>query len=191
MPTYLSTAACNKGLNTAIWPTPKTATTMRTILIFSTLFLSTPSLLSAQSMASLWDANQVEHEVSAAVHLVEENILLALIAGVVFLVILFVCYVLKENAQSNRGQQAKHHPFLSLLVLILGMGMFCSSCGVSQTMQSSSSGMTSAHILSVCPHHQAYQEPFAIQSMYRLKGYPRQRISSCRFCGQKLMKGQE
>ncbi|WP_373550917.1 hypothetical protein [Haliscomenobacter sp.] len=77
---------------------------MRNILIVTAFFLSTTALLSAQSMASLSNVNQAKQEVSDAVHFIEQNILLALTAGVLFLGIIFVCYVIKEYANSNQTQ---------------------------------------------------------------------------------------
>jgi heme/copper-type cytochrome/quinol oxidase subunit 2 len=160
---------------------------MRNILIVTVLFLSTTSLLSAQSMASLHNVNQAKLEVSNAVHFIEQNILLALTAGVLFLGIIFVCYVVKEYANSNQTQKAKHNHFLSLIVLVVGSGLFCSSCGVAQEMHAASSDLTQAHIQHGCPHHQANQEPVAFANIYRTIGYPAQRTSACKFCGQQIV----
>lgn len=77
---------------------------MKNILIVTVLFLSTTSLLSAQSMASLYNVNQAKREISSAVQFIEQNILLALSAGVAFLCVIFVCYVIREYTQSNRAQ---------------------------------------------------------------------------------------
>ena len=51
--------------------------------------------LSAQALASL-DVKQAELDLSNTVRLLEQNILLALSAGVAFLCVVFVCYVIKE-----------------------------------------------------------------------------------------------
>ena len=159
---------------------------MRNILIVAALFFSTTSLLSAQSMASLYNVNQAKLEVSNAVHFIEQNILLALTAGVLFLGIIFVCYVIKEYTQSKGAQQNSRNHFLSLLVLVLGTGMFCSSCGVAQQMHAAPSDLTQEYIQQGCPHHQANQEPVAFASIYRTIGYPAQRTSVCKFCGQRI-----
>ena len=159
---------------------------MRNILIVAALFLSTTSLLSAQSMASLSNVNQAKLEVSNAVHFIEQNILLALTAGVLFLGIIFVCYVMKEYANSNQAQKAKHNHFLNIIVLVVGTGLFCSSCGVAEPMHTTSSGLTQEYIQQGCPHHQAGQEPLAFANIYRTIGYPAQRTSVCKFCGQRI-----
>ena len=159
---------------------------MRNILIVAALFFSTTSLLSAQSMASLYNVNQAKLEVSNAVHFIEQNILLALTAGVLFLGVIFVCYVMKEYANSNQAQKTKHNHFLSLIVLVVGMGLFCSSCGVAQQMHAAPSDLTQEYIQQGCPHHQANQEPLAFASIYRTIGYPAQHSSICKFCGQRI-----
>lgn len=160
---------------------------MRNILIVAALFFSTTSLLSAQSMASLYNVNQAKLEVSNAVHFIEQNILLALTAGVLFLGIIFVCYVMKEYANSNQAQKAKPNRFLSLIVLVVGTGLFCSSCGVAQQLHAAPSDLTQEYIQQGCPHHQANQEPLAFANIYRTIGYPAQRTSVCKFCGQRIV----
>ena len=160
---------------------------MRNILIVTVLFLSTTSLLSAQSMASLYNVNQAKREISSAVQFIEQNILLSLTAGVAFLCVIFVCYVIKEYTQSKGAQQNSRNHFLSLLVLVLGTGMFCSSCGVAQEVQATPSDLTQVHIQSGCPHHHPNQEPLAFVNIYRSIGYPAQRSSTCKFCGQRLV----
>lgn len=159
---------------------------MRNILIVAALFFSTTSLLSAQSMASLYNVNQAKLEVSNAVHFIEQNILLALTAGVLFLGVIFVCYVMKEYANSNQAQKAKPNHFLSLIVLVVGTGLFCSSCGAAQPMHAASTDLTQEYIQHGCPHHLASQEPVAFASIYRTIGYPAQRTSVCKFCGQRI-----
>ncbi|MDX2070097.1 MAG: hypothetical protein SFV55_16840 [Haliscomenobacter sp.] len=160
---------------------------MRNILIVAALFLSTTNLLSAQSMASLSNVSQAKLEVSNAVHFIEQNILLALTAGVLFLGVIFICYVVKEYTNSNQAQKAKHNHFLSLIVLVVGTGLFCSSCGVAQPMHAAASDLTQEHIQSGCPHHQANQESVAFANIYRTIGYPAQRTSVCKFCGQRIV----
>lgn len=159
---------------------------MRNILIVAALFFSTTNLLSAQSMASLANVNQAKLEVSNAVHFIEQNILLALTAGVLFLGIVFVYYVVKEYANSNQAQKAKYNHFLSLIVLVVGTGLFCSSCGVAQEMQTTPLDITQEYIQHGCPHHQANREPVAFANIYRTIGYPAQRTSACKFCGQRI-----
>lgn len=159
---------------------------MRNILIVTAFLLNTPALLSAQSMASLYNVNQAKLEVSNAVHFIEQNILLSLSAGVAFLCVIFVCYVIKEYTQSKGAQQNSRNHFMSLLVLVLGTGMLCSSCGVAQEVQATSSDLVQEQIQSGCPHHHANQEPLAFVNIYRSIGYPAQRSSTCKFCGQRL-----
>lgn len=160
---------------------------MRNILIVTAFLLSTPALLSAQSMASLYNVNQAKLEVSNAVHFIEQNILLSLTAGVAFLCVIFVCYVIREYTQSKGAQQNSRNHFLSLLILVLGTGMFCSSCGVAQEVQATPSDLVQEQIQRGCPHHQANQEPVAFANIYRTIGYPAQRTSTCNFCGQRIV----
>lgn len=156
------------------------------LMVFCTLLTGLPAL-SAQSMASLYNVKQAELEISNTVRLLEQNVLLALTAGVVLLGIVLVFYVFKESTQSNVSRQNSHNHFLTIIVLVVGMGMFCSSCGVAQEMQASPSDLTQAHIQSGCPHHLASQEPVAFANIYRTIGYPAQRISTCKFCGQRIV----
>jgi hypothetical protein len=159
---------------------------MRNILIVTAFLLNTPALLSAQSVASLHNVNQAKLEVSNAVHFIEQNILLSLTAGVAFLCVIFVCYVIKEYTQSKGAQQNSRNHFMSLLVLVLGTGMFCSSCGVAQEVQATPSDFAQEHIQRGCPHHHANQEPLAFVNTYRSIGFPAQRTSTCKFCGQRI-----
>ncbi|AEE52254.1 hypothetical protein [Haliscomenobacter hydrossis] len=160
---------------------------MRNILIVTALLLSTPVLLSAQATASFGNVKQAQMDLSTTVRLLEQNILLALTAGVIFLGVIFVCYVIKENANSNRVQQAKRNHFLSLIVLVVGTGIFCSSCGVAQEVQATPSDLAQEHLQRGCPHHHPNQEPLAFVNIYRSIGYPAQRISTCKFCGHRLV----
>jgi len=159
---------------------------MRNILIAADLILCTPAMLCAQDLASMNNVQQAKMDLSNTVNLLEQNTLLALTAGVLLLGIIFVCYVSREYAQSNRKHQAKRNHFLSLLLLVLGTGMFCSSCGVAQEVQATSSDLVQEHIQRGCPHHHANQEPLAFVNIYRSVGYPAQRTSTCKFCGQRL-----
>lgn len=143
--------------------------------------------LSAQSMASLNNVKQAELEISNAIRMLEQNVLLALTAGVVLLGIVLVFYVFKESTQSNVSRQNSHNHFLAIIVLVVGMGIFCNSCGVAQEMQATPPDLTQAHIQSGCPHHLASQEPVAFANIYRTIGYPAQRISTCKFCGQRIV----
>lgn len=160
---------------------------MRNILIVTAFLLNTPALLSAQSMASLHNVNQAKLEVSNAVHFIEQNILLSLTAGVAFLCVIFVCYVIKEYTQSKGAQENSRNHFMSLLVLVLGTGMFCSSCGVAQEVQATPSDFAQEQIQRGCPHHHPNQEPLAFVNIYRSIGYPAQRTSTCKFCGQRIV----
>jgi cytochrome c biogenesis factor len=161
---------------------------MRNILI-AALSLPVSGLLSAQSPASLSQVHRAELEVRNTVHLLEQNIFLILSACVFLLGILLVAYVLKVSAQTNRNSQPPHSR--SILFLFLGLGLYCSSCGTVQQVDTTDSALSLRSEHSTCPHHQVYQEPLALSSMYRMKGINQQRISSCRFCGQKMNRDQE
>ena len=138
-------------------------------------------------MASFGNVQQAQMDLSTTVRSLEQNILLALTAGVVFLGIIFACYVIKENARSNRPKQAKHNYFLTLLFLVMGVGMFCSSCGVAQQVQAASFDVVQEHVQRGCPHHQASPEPLAFVNIYRTIGYSAQRTSTCKLCGQRIV----
>jgi hypothetical protein len=157
-------------------------------LIVSCTLLTGLTTLSAQTMASFGNVQQAQMDLSTTVRSLEQNILLALTAGVALLAIVLVYYVFKESAKSNRPKQANRSNYLlTLLLLVVGMGMFCSSCGVAQEMQATPSDLTQAHMQSGCPHHQANGEPAAFAYVYRTTGYPAQRTSICKFCGQRIV----
>lgn len=160
---------------------------MRNTVIVTALFLSTTTLLSAQSMASFGNVKQAEMSLSNTVRLLEQNILLALSIGVLLLSILWVVYMFKEYAQSSRIPQGKRNNFLGLLLLIMGMSAFCSSCGFTQQMQVLPLDTTQEYIQQGCPHHHSsYQEPFAFTNVYRTIGYPTLRTTACKFCGKRI-----
>ncbi len=159
---------------------------MKNILIVA-LSLPVSGLLSAQVPASLGEVQHAEMEMNNTLHLLEQNIFLILSACIFLFGILLVCYVLNVSAQTTRKQQAPHNR--SILLLFLGLGLFCSSCGAMQQVDVTTAAALSAHTeASPCPHHKIYQEPLAFHSMKRTKGYPHQPVSSCRFCGQKMIK---
>jgi hypothetical protein len=159
---------------------------MRNILI-AVLSLSAPVFTCAQSPASLGQVHQAELEIRSTLHLLEQNIFLILSACIFLFGILLVCYVLKVSAQPTRKQQTPHSR--SILFLFLGLGLFCSSCGTVQQVNATALSLNAEH--PTCPHHQYYQEPLALTSMYGKKGFNQQPVSSCRFCGHKLLKSQD
>lgn len=114
---------------------------MRNILIATTLFLSTPAMLSAQALASFNDVQQTKLEISSVFRLLEQNILLALCAGVCLLGILWFFYVLKATSQSNRTLQNHSNHFMMILLLIIGIG----SASITKTPKTSYSESQTSH----------------------------------------------
>lgn len=145
------------------------------------------NLLPAQALASLDSVKQAELDLSNTVRLLEQNILLALTVGVALLGIVWVVYVCNAHIQSKRLQQNDRNPLFTFALLIVGMGMFCSSCGIAQEVQATPSDNAQEQMQSGCPRHHATQEPLAFVNIYRGVGYPAQRSSTCKFCGQRLV----
>jgi hypothetical protein len=114
---------------------------MRNILIATALFLSTPAMLSAQVLASFDDVQRTELEISNSFRFFEQNILLALCAGVCLLGILWFFYVLKATSHSNRPQQNTSSHFMMILLLIIGIG----SASISKTPKTCSSESQTYH----------------------------------------------
>jgi hypothetical protein len=144
----------------------------------------TPQYALAQT--SLMDVEHAKMELSNTTHFIEQNILLALTAGVVFLGIIFACYVIKENAQSKR-HQTNRNSFLTIFLLVVGVGMFCSSCGVAQQVQAESFDTAQELIQRGCPHHQGSLESVSLINTYRTIGYPMQHTVVCKYCGQRIV----
>ena len=157
-------------------------------LIVSCTLLTGLTTLSAQTMASFGNVQQAQMDLSTTVRSLEQNILLALTAGVALLAIVLVYYVFKESAKSNRPKQANRSNYLlTLLFLVVGMGMFCSSCGVAQQVQAESFDTAQELIQRGCPHHQGSLESVALINTYRTIGYPMQHTVVCKYCGQRIV----
>jgi hypothetical protein len=162
---------------------------MKNTTIIAALILNTPALLSAQTPSSLGEVQRAQLEISNTMNLLEQNILLIFSACIVLLGILLVFYVFKVSTQINRNPQPPHQR--SILFLLMGMSLYCSSCGSAKQVETTAPGFSLNTEHHTCPHHQNDQEPLAFRSMYRTKGFPQQRISSCRFCGKKQVLDQE
>jgi hypothetical protein len=147
--------------------------------------------LCVQAQTSLANVEQARMEISNTTRLIEQKILLSLTAGVVLLGIMLVCYLFNENNQSKSSQHAKRNHFLTLILLVVSVGMFCSSCGATQQLGTIQVYSVQEMEQRRCPYHPANQKPAEAVYSYRTIGYPTHPTSYCKFCGKRLLNTQE
>jgi heme/copper-type cytochrome/quinol oxidase subunit 2 len=159
----------------------------RWVMAICTIVIIGLTPLGVQAQTSLANVEQARMEISNTTRLIEQKILLSLTAGLVLLGIILVCYLFNENNQSKSSHQTKRNQFLTLILLVIGVGLFCNSCGSTQQF-----GAIQAHARqqveqSRCPYHPANQKPADVVYSYRTIGYPTQPTSYCKFCGKRLL----
>lgn len=152
------------------------------------LFIN-PALGPAQHLYTLGGAGNNHglgsSEMTNIVDQLEHNALLALLGVVVLLVILYICLVLKACTGLNLIQKNTHN----LLLLVLGLSSFCSSCSVEQQAMAAQYRASEAakhrNYESTCQHGNYSNIPFI--NRYPSIGYSNWPSPSfCRYCGQRV-----
>ena len=116
--------------------------------------------------------------------------MLALIAAVVLIAVGWICYVYKACAGLNKAQGNSRKPFLSFLVIAVGLSTLCSSCSAEQ--QALAARNQAMEETRSCPmnQHQSNQAYNAYKNRYPTNSYSNwQGPAFCRYCGKKLPDG--
>lgn len=157
--------------------------------LLTTLFFN-PTGGKAQEIFKASGAGQdPDMKVSGIVGQLQQNALLGLISAVVFIGIVWVCFVLKECAQLNRPQKNIRRHSTTLLILIVGLSVFCGRCTVEQRARAAEYRAAKAAENHSCPtqrHHVNYENlPF--NNRYPSNGYSNWHGSFfCKYCGQRV-----
>lgn len=79
-----------------------------------------------------------------------------------------------------------------LLVLVTGLSIWCSSCGVMQQVQTASNRPApTPPAQAIHPHYHAHQGNPAFINLYKMIGYPPYRTAFCQVCGQRIISKQD
>jgi|GEM_PF-2354193 len=160
---------------------------MRNKLVFTTIISSASAAsLSAQAPTEMHPPQIVDMNV---ISLMEQNALLASIGILVLIGILWICYVLNECATLNKPTGNRNRSLMTLLILVVGLCAFCSSCTVAQRarMAQSRAAMAENHYCT-CPaqHDQAnyanayFNNRYASNSNWQGPAF-------CRYCGHRML----
>jgi len=164
---------------------------MSSKLFFAALLsLTAAASLSAQAPAALNTAQMAELDIFNVVRLLEQNALLALIGAVLLMGIAWICYVFKACAQLNKPQEnTRIRPFMTLLILVAGLSIFCSSCSVEQRAMAARYRASEAAENGACPslHHYVNQVNAPFNNRYPYSGDSNgQGPAFCKHCGQRI-----
>lgn len=165
----------NSRQNEGIPPTP---TALLIMLLFSPAMGNTQALYpnAGQSHGTGADMTNIVSQL-------EYNALLALLGAVVLMGIIYICHVSKVCADLNQPQKN----IRSLLILVAGLGAFCSSCSAEQ--QALAAQYQPREEYRSCPlnHQDTGQTDSAFNNRYPSIGYSNwYGPAYCKYCGRRV-----
>ncbi len=119
------------------------------------------------------------------------GLLLLLVGAIVFMGLVWICYVVKECAQLNKPQKNGGKHFIALWMLVAGVSVFCGSCTVEQRARAAEYRAAQAAENRSCPsrYHHVNSENAALNNRYPYNGYSNwQAPAFCNYCGQRVFK---
>jgi hypothetical protein len=144
------------------------------------------SILSAQSSAVLHTEQLTGLEAFNTVRLLEQNALWVLIGVVVLMSLAWISSVLKACVGLNKPKKSSRRPSMTLLVLILGLSVFCGSCSVEKYR------MAVAAEQRTCPlrHHYGNEVNIPFNNRYTSTSYSNSSGPIfCKYCGYMISHG--
>lgn len=153
---------------------------MRNKLVFTTI-LSSAASLSAQAPTEIHLPQVVDANV---INLLEQNALLASIGIIALMGISWICYVLNECATLKKPTGNKNRPLMTLLLLVVGLCTFCSSCTVEQRAAAAQSqaAMSKNYYCTCSPQH---DQPH-YSNAYFTSSSNWQGPVFCKYCGHRI-----
>ena len=121
-------------------------------------------------------------DMSHIVGQLEQSALLALCGFVVLMIIIYICHVSKACANMNKVQKNTRN----LIILVAGLGSFCSSCSVEQRAMATEYRAAQAAETRNCAmsHHDA-NAPF--NNGFSSNGFSNMRSPVyCKYCGKRI-----
>ena len=160
------------------------------VALLFTLFFS-PAVGKAQYASS--GAGQTPgmggSDIADIVDQLERSALLALIGIVVFIGLVWIGYVSKECTRLSKPQEDTRRPFMSLLILVAALSVFCGSCTVEQRARAAEYRAAEAAENRTCPaprHHVNYENA-PLNNCYPYNGYSNWKAPTyCNYCGQRI-----
>jgi hypothetical protein len=123
----------------------------------------------------------------------EQSALMALIGAVVFIGLVWICYVSKECARLSKPQENARRPFMTLLILVAALSVFCGSCTVEQRAMAAQYRATADAERGTCPSlfHTGNDEDSPFNNSHPYDGYSGSGYgpSFCKHCGQRIYNG--
>lgn len=129
-------------------------------------------------------------DVADIVGQLQYNALLALLGAVVLMGIIFICHISKACADLNRPQEDTRRPFMTLLILVAALSVFCGSCTVEQrTMATQYRNAAAGNRTCTMPYHTEKHTTVPYTDSYPSYGYfDLDSPAFCKYCGQKIIK---
>ena len=124
-------------------------------------------------------------DMSHIVGQLEQSALLALCGFVVLMIIIYICHVSKACANMNKVQKNTRN----LILLVAGLGSFCSSCSVEQRAMAEQYRTVASAENRTCPmnHHYIHQDNPAYNSRFSTNNYANWNSPVfCKHCGQRV-----
>ena len=162
---------------------------MSTKIFFSALLSLAAASLSAQAPATLHASQAGLLDISETISLLEQNALLALIGAIVLMGMAWVCYVFSACTQMNKPRAKAPGAFPTLLILVVGLSIFCGSCSVEQQAMAARYQATQATENRTCssPHHYENYVNTPVNNRSPYQGYSNfMGPTFCKYCGQRI-----
>lgn len=164
---------------------------MRNTFFLTAFILISQTNLFAQSPASFANTQQVLADASHTISLLEQNAFIVMVGVLVLLGIAWLGYVFSACAELNEKKQPTHRNALGMLLVMVGLSAFCSSCSTEQQMRAIEITETQKgeHSYCVCPSRHNHSQYFntSLNGAYFNNGYANWRDTPhCRQCGQRV-----
>lgn len=161
---------------------------MRIKFVFtSTVATIVSSILSAQSTLAFQQEHLEDSYIRTTVRHLEQNALWVLVAAVTLIGMIWTCSVLRACADLNKPKKISRNPYLTLLALVTGVSIFCSSCTIRQPTVALRYRILeeAGHRIQPCQHEYRHPMNLPFNNRYASNGYSNLHGPAlCKYCGQ-------
>ena len=170
---------------------PKAGTLPVPAALLITLFLN-PLAGKAQAAFTSAGAGQAHgvggSDMADIVGQLEYNALLALLGAVVLMGIVYLCHVSKACADLSQPQKS----IRNLLVLVIGLSSFCSSCSAEQRARAAQYHAEAEYHTCPMNHHKSSDRGPVFNNRYPSNGYSNwYGPTFCKYCGQRISRARQ
>lgn len=161
----------------------------RKILLSSVLVFVGSGALTAQTAAALYVEPHKAMDMEHTIRQLEQNALIALIAGVLLMGAGWMVSVWKACTQLNQSTGSAKKQASALLILITGLSIFCGSCTAAQRARVEQYRIAQEAERRACPLRYHYQNTSSIPFFNHNPNTSYTKLAGptfCRYCGRRI-----